>query len=269
MVMLSLIKSGTTASSVIDFPTALTLRRGKYLVRLAETKIEVDAALRLRFAVFNVELGEGFARSFANSKDEDLFDRKCEHVLIVERVTNQIVGTCRLRALDPGKTDAECFSSTRFKLATIPESVLHRSVEFGRACIAKPHRNKDSFKLLWSFLSRYAEENQKRYLIGCCSIRSLDPVAGGLLFEWLLQSGHVHSEFRVVPKPGSKCIFYKSLPFRSARLLPSPLHSYLKFGAKVCGLPAIDREFRTIDFFTLLDLDGANRNRTQLISCAP
>jgi putative hemolysin len=32
------------------------------------------------------------------------------------------------------------------------------------------------------------------------------------------------------------------------------LRAYLAIGAKICGPPAIDREFGTLDFLTLLDL---------------
>jgi len=35
---------------------------------------------------------------------------------------------------------------------------------------------------------------------------------------------------------------------------PKLLRAYLAIGARICGEPAIDREFRTIDFLTLLDL---------------
>jgi len=35
---------------------------------------------------------------------------------------------------------------------------------------------------------------------------------------------------------------------------PKLLRAYLAIGAKICGPPAIDREFGTIDFLTLLDL---------------
>ena len=37
--------------------------------------------------------------------------------------------------------------------------------------------------------------------------------------------------------------------------LPKLLRAYLAIGAKICGPPAIDREFQTIDFLTLLDLE--------------
>ncbi len=36
--------------------------------------------------------------------------------------------------------------------------------------------------------------------------------------------------------------------------MPKLLRAYLSLGAKICGPPALDREFKTIDFLTLLDL---------------
>ena len=35
--------------------------------------------------------------------------------------------------------------------------------------------------------------------------------------------------------------------------IPKLLRAYLSIGAKICGPPALDREFKTIDFLTLLD----------------
>jgi putative hemolysin len=37
--------------------------------------------------------------------------------------------------------------------------------------------------------------------------------------------------------------------------LPALFETYLRYGAKVCGGPAIDREFKTIDFLVLLDIN--------------
>jgi putative hemolysin len=37
---------------------------------------------------------------------------------------------------------------------------------------------------------------------------------------------------------------------------PKLLRAYLTVGAKICGPPALDREFGTIDFLTMLDLEG-------------
>lgn len=48
------------------------------------------------------------------------------------------------------------------------------------------------------------------------------------------------------------------MPQRVAKLpetrAPKLLRAYLTIGANICSAPAIDREFKTIDFLTLLDL---------------
>ena len=38
--------------------------------------------------------------------------------------------------------------------------------------------------------------------------------------------------------------------------LPILFKTYLRFGSKVCGPPAIDREFKTIDYRVVMDIDG-------------
>jgi putative hemolysin len=43
-------------------------------------------------------------------------------------------------------------------------------------------------------------------------------------------------------------------PCDASDKIREPLRTYLTVGAKICGPPAIDREFKTIDFLTLMDL---------------
>jgi putative hemolysin len=59
--------------------------QGRYLVRFARTPAEIEAALRLRFEVFNLELGEGLASSFRTCRDEDEFDATSQHLLLIDR----------------------------------------------------------------------------------------------------------------------------------------------------------------------------------------
>src|ERR1700742_419121 len=67
----------------------------RYVVRFAHTGPELDAVLRLRFEVFNLELGEGLAASFETGRDEDEFDAVCHHLIVLDRNDNQVVGTYR------------------------------------------------------------------------------------------------------------------------------------------------------------------------------
>jgi putative hemolysin len=45
-------------------------------------------------------------------------------------------------------------------------------------------------------------------------------------------------------------------PESASDKVPKLLRAYLAVGAKICGPPAIDREFKTIDFLTLMDLEA-------------
>src|SRR5205823_5317105 len=141
-------------------------------------------------------------------------------------------------------------------------------VELGRACVQADHRNFNLLHLLWRGIARYAVERNARMLIGCSSISSQDPTDGIAAYE-KLQPHLVPRELRTCPRPefivaggddaGSRGVSpYQTLPGSSppatAGASSRLLRAYLAIGARICGPPAIDREFGTIDFLTLLDL---------------
>ena len=62
--------------SLVDakFFSTEEITKGRYVVRFARTSEEVEAALKLRFEVFNLELGGGLASSFLTGRDRDELD---------------------------------------------------------------------------------------------------------------------------------------------------------------------------------------------------
>jgi len=112
--------------------------------------------------------------------------------------------------------------------------------------------------LLWRAIAKYAIEHDARFLVGCSSLTSQDPTEGAAMYERLRERFLVRPELQTLPHREFRCDGQGSLESRpanegaSARLL----RAYLAIGAKICGPPAIDREFGTIDFLTLLDLDA-------------
>src|SRR4051794_5313860 len=68
-----------------------------YRLRLAASPTDVQAALRLRFLVFNLELNEGLARAYETGYDTDEFDSVCEHLIVEHVASGQVVGTYRLQ----------------------------------------------------------------------------------------------------------------------------------------------------------------------------
>lgn len=241
------------------------LHEGKYVVRFAQTLEELDEVLKLRFNVFNLELGEGLESSFLTGRDQDEYDAACHHLIVVEASTEKIVGTYRLQTGAMAASAFGFYSATEFDLSQLPVEVLEDSVELSRACIAKDFRHTQVLFLLWKGLASYIAFNRKRFLFGCCSLTSQDAEEGKLTMELLEREGHLHDRFWVPPKAGVECY---SNGFR-ARVrtevrLPKLFRSYLRIGAKVCGPPAIDRTFKTIDFFVLFDLFEMDRQSQKL-----
>src|ERR1700722_2078878 len=66
---------------------------GDFCARLAMNPSDRDAAYRLRYEIFNLELGEGLESAHLSGRDTDEFDHICEHVLVEEIASGRIVGT--------------------------------------------------------------------------------------------------------------------------------------------------------------------------------
>lgn len=238
------------------------LRQGRYEMRFARDADELDAIQRLRFAVFNLELGEGLADSFASGRDADEFDPVCHHLMVSDLQAGEVVGCYRLQTAAMAAANRGFYSAGLFDLSTVPAAALARSVELGRACIAESHRSSRVLYLLWRGLAAYAAHYQVRYLFGCCSLTSQDPIEGSAVLRYLEDRGHMHDGWRVFPAAGAACPVDRRAP--AAKKLPQLFRTYLRYGARVCGPPAIDREFKTIDYLVVLDVDTLSQDSFQL-----
>jgi putative hemolysin len=127
-------------------------------------------------------------------------------------------------------------------------------LEVGRACIARRHRNSKVLFLLFKALLNYLKQSNKRYFFGCCSIFTQDCATGAKVFRQLEREGHIHPTIRVQPRPKRAFPINKFFAATDRIELPSLFNIYLKMGVKICGAPAIDREFGTVDFFVIFDL---------------
>lgn len=256
----------------VELVPDLVLDEGPYRLRFARRRSELDAVLRLRFEVFNVELGEGLDESWKTGLDRDPFDAVCHHLLVTDRRSEEIVGTYRAQVATMARENLGWYSSLEFTLDALPENLVERSVEVGRACVAVEHRNKQVLFLLWRGLAAYMEANDLRYLFGCCSLTSQDPAEGKAMWEHLEAQGHLHPSLRIDPRPDLACwddpdeITARPGPVE----VPKLFRTYLRHGAKVLGPPAIDREFKTIDFLILLDVETFDeRRRRTFFGAAP
>lgn len=230
------------------------VRAGTYTVRWARDEADLDEVLRLRFRIFNLEMGEGLSGSFETGRDRDPFDAWCHHLMVTDLETDTLVGT--YRAHTKPMADAGCgwYSNTLFDLSTLPPDVLDRAAETGRACIAAHHRNGRVLFLLWRGLASYLTYNRCDYMFGCTSLTSQDPEEGLAVLEWMEAHRYIHLSWQVQPQPAHVCVVdaEHSISTVPEVNIPQLMRIYLHHGCKILGPPAIDREFKTIDFLTML-----------------
>lgn len=231
-------------------------------VRLACNMKDVDAAMRLRYEVFNLELQEGLQSSYERGYDMDTYDAWCDHLIVRDLEMDRVVGTYRLLRQSQADRQIGFYSENEFDLSRLRRAAREEGgemLELGRSCIAATHRSYATISLLWGGIVRYAMERGLRLLFGCGSLHSADPAEVWSIYEYLRRSHLAEERYRVSPLPG--CL----LPLSAGsievedmasmqRRLPPIMRGYLRAGARICGEPAFDREFGTADLLVLQDL---------------
>jgi putative hemolysin len=243
------------------------IAEASYTARFARSAAELDEVLRLRFRVFNLELGEGLARSWETGRDLDAFDPQCHHLIVEHRPSGRIVGTYRIQTTQMAAAGRGLYTATEFDLSRLPREILDEAVEVGRACIEREHRLKPVLFLLWRGLARYMAHNRRRWLVGPCSLSTQDPWDGKRALDLLARRGKLRTDLDVRPRAGFECGWdgEDPDPARAAALeLPPLFEIYLRYAGRVVGPPVIDREFKTIDFFVLFDVEALSDRARRL-----
>jgi putative hemolysin len=224
-------------------------------VALARTPADIEAAQRLRYRVFVDEMGARVAHRRAGL-DEDMFDSWCEHLVVRDDATEEVVGTYRV--LDPSSARrlGLYYAETEFDLTRL--QLLRAGIgEVGRACIHPDYRTGGAITRLWQGIASLALARGFRYLIGCASMSMADGgVAAAHVASRVLPSHLAPIEYRVFPRhPLVPPEVDRDLARDGEALVPPLLRAYLRLGAWVGGDPAWDPDFNTADFFVFLPLD--------------
>ena len=219
-------------------------------VGLARNAAEIVEAQRLRYRVFAGEMGAKLPTR-TPGVDEDIYDPWCEHLVVRNDDTGEIVGTYRILTPDNARR-VGYYSENEFDLTRL-QHLRPRMVELGRSCVHQDYRSGATITLLWSGLAKFMLENGYDYLIGCASISMSDGGhAAASLYNQLADSKTMSPlEYRVFPR----C----PLPLAALRNdlsaeMPPLIKGYLRAGAWVCGEPAWDPDFNTADLPILMPM---------------
>ena len=120
---------------------------GKIAVSWARHQDEVRQAQRLRYQVFALEMGATLPKTVPGN-DIDVFDDYCEHLLVRDEESGDVIGTYRLLTPTQAKRAGSTYSDTEFDLTRL-RSLRESMVELGRSCVHADHRHGGVILALW------------------------------------------------------------------------------------------------------------------------
>jgi putative hemolysin len=235
-----------------DVAESGTAGRGGIVVSWASHLDEVRQAQRLRFDVFAGEMGARLESPLAGH-DIDLFDDYCEHLLVRDAQTQEVVGTYRVLTPAQAKRVGSTYSDTEFDLTRL-RNLRERMVELGRSCVHPEHRHGGVVLALWGALAEFMVRNRLDTMIGCASIPMLHNgvVSGHVaasIWKQVRQTHLAPIEYHVRPRLP---LPVEELDGSLAVEPPALIKGYLRLGAKVLGAPAWDPDFNTADLPMLM-----------------
>ena len=229
-------------------------QRGGILVAWARHQDEVRLAQRLRYQVFATEMGARLDPTVPGH-DIDLFDDYCEHLVVRDSRSLDVIGTYRVltpaQALRVGCT----YSETEFDLTRL-RGLRGRMVELGRGCVHAEYRNGAVILALWAALAEFMLRNRLDTMIGCASIPMLHEghISGHAAASIWRQVERTHLapiQFRVRPR---LALPVDELDGSLDVEAPALIKGYLRMGAMVLGPPAWDPDFNSADLPMMLRL---------------
>lgn len=250
----------------------------RYTLLLSTDATHIEAAQRLRHDVFTSE--PGFAMAPAHDGlDADRFDQFCDHLLVREDGSGELVGCYRMLPPPGAIAAGGLYTATEFDVRAL-DALRPALVEMGRAVVRGDHRNGAVVLLMWAGILAYLDRCGYDYVTGCvsvpthpCGALGAPPACGGEpgdrgdspgevpgsqlrgVRDFVLRRHGTPPEFTVRPyRPvviDGRGLDEIDPPARVT--VPALMRGYLRLGAQVCGEPAHDPDFGVGDFPALLD----------------
>ncbi|MYM54386.1 GNAT family N-acetyltransferase [Thalassovita mangrovi] len=237
----------------------LSLKKGRYTTRLAETAEDIAAAQRLRHLSFHGTEGV----------DADGFDAICTHVLVEESRTGRLVCCFRILPLTGGSEIGRSYSAQYYELSGL-QDFQGPMVEMGRFCIDPAVRDPDILRVAWGAMTRYVDDNGVEMLFGCSSFHGTDEQEYLDAFA-MLKERHLAPK-RWLPRVKAPQVFrfgqkLRRKPDAKKAMLRMPplLRTYLLMGGWVSDHAVVDPSMNTLHVFTGLEISAIPPARKRLL----
>lgn len=241
----------------------VTLRKGHYLARLAETAADLTAAQALRHLCFVEQAG---LNARPGGLDQDAFDARCQHLLIFDAQTGALAGSCRLMVLHNGTAIAHSYAAQTYDL-----SRLHNypgcMVELGRFCVHPSASNADVLRVAWGALTRFVDNNSVQLLFGCASFPGTDAAPYKAAFDRLAAKHLAPAQWQPQIKAPNVVHFGADrLQIATGPMVMPPLlKTYLAMGGWVSDHAVVDTDMDTLHVFTGLEIAAIPAGRARAL----
>jgi putative hemolysin len=233
----------------------------RYSLLLSTDPSLIEAAQRLRYDVFTSTPGFALPTTGTDHIDVDRFDEYCDHLLVRDDDTGELVGCYRMLAPAGAIAAGGLYTATEFDLRAF-DPLRPSLVEMGRAVVRDGHRNGGVVLLMWAGILAYLDRYDYDYVTGCVSVPIGDASDGDVpgsqlrgVRDFILSRHAAAPQFRVQPhrpvRVDGRAL--DDIPAPPRPSVPALMRGYLRLGAQVCGEPAHDLDFGVGDFCVLLD----------------
>jgi putative hemolysin len=232
----------------------------QYTLLLSTDPDLIDTAQRLRYDVFTS--APGFTLPATDSRDADRFDEFCDHLLVREDRSGELVGCYRMLPPPGAIAAGSLYTATEFDVRAL-DPLRPSLVEMGRAVVRDDHRNGAVVLLMWAGILAYLDRCGYDYVTGCVSVPTHDPTDPDAepgrqirgVRDFVAKRHTAPAEYTVHPYHpvvlGGNTLDDIAPPARPA--VPPLMRGYLRLGTQICGEPAHDPDFGVGDFPVLLD----------------
>lgn len=240
-----------------------------FQVKLAQSEDDLRAAHKLRYDVFVAELGGGGALvDHENRLEKDEFDPFVDHLLLIDRRRDAVVGVYRLMRPEMAARAGGYYTSAEFDVSVL-EQTGRRLLELGRSCLHPDYRGGMAMHHLWSALARYVEEHKIDILFGVASFHGTDVKALAAPLSLLHQRHLAASDLRPrsIGKPFQNMNLLREVDLDRAaamRQVPSLIKAYLRLGGVVGEGAFIDHSFNTTDVCLVLDTAQLSKRQARI-----